>query len=484
MQTSSGCNLITLPSFRCTALQMSPLSKGRYASTFRIRFGVSFIPFKLLLLVCLLAGADAYADQVIVNQADADQDDESSALILPYAFATEALETGFGAVYYRKGLFQENDGAFLTGYGTTNSSFGVFGGLRRSQLSSRLFLDVTFGYMSNEEQRFYGDFGYDVNEIPSGSNESVIEDFLAGSGIDSYFDIDLRYVLPIGGASDSQPQEYTIRDGFLVGGSALKGRWNPFKSGRTILHVKPFYQRRTIEVTDENVDFFPPNFPVQVGEEPDSTTAGLTLGLEYDNTDFPVNPSRGSRTLLNVSRDFGALDTFNTWTSVDFSFSKYWNLGESDTFAQRSIAANFWAAYSPTWETVELTPDFIAYAHRPPSNLGASLGGVDRQRGYPRGRFNDKAAINYALELRLVPRWDPFKNWPLIRNYPWRWWQAVVFAEVGRVAPSWSLSDLHEDMKWSAGAGIRAMIGGAIVRLEFATSEDSAGVWVMGSHPF
>ena len=439
---------------------------------------------RILFSTCLLVATSTYADQVIVEQNDPENAAGSSSLILPYAFATEALETGFGAAYYRRGLFQENDGAFLTGYGTTNSSFGVFGGLRRSQLSSRLFLDVTFGYMSNDQQRFYGDFGYDINEIPSGSHNSDIEDFLAGSGIDTYFDADFRYVLPIGGASNVQPEQYTTNDGLLVEGSTLQGPWNPLKSGRTILRFNLFYQRRTIEVDDENVDFFPPNFPVQIGDEPDSTTAGLTIGLEYDNRDFPVNPSRGSRTLLNVSRDFGKPDTFNSWTSLDFSFSKYWNLGASDTFAQRVIAANFWTAYSPSWKTVQLTPDFIAYENRPPSTRGATLGGVDRQRGYPRGRYSDKAAINYAVELRVMPRWDPFKNWPLIRNYPWRWWQAVVFAEVGRVAPQWALDDLHEDMKWSAGAGIRAMIGGGIIRLEYAKSEDAAALWVMGNHPF
>jgi outer membrane translocation and assembly module TamA len=163
---------------------------------------------------------------------------------------------------------------------------------------------------------------------------------------------------------------------------------------------------------------------------------------------------------------------------------KYWSLGDSGTFAQRVLAARVWAAYSPTWETQLIAPDVVSISNRPPANRGASLGGVERQRGYPRGRFNDKAAINYALELRLIPHWDPFRNWPLIRNWPWRWWQVVGFAEIGRVAPSWNFGDLHEDMKWTAGAGIRAMLGGGIIRLDYAVSDEAAQFWVMARQAF
>jgi outer membrane protein assembly factor BamA len=208
------------------------------------------------------------------------------------------------------------------------------------------------------------------------------------------------------------------------------------------------------------------------------------LGIEYDNSDFVTNPSRGSLTKFNVHRDFGAFDSLNTWTSLDFSFAKFWNLGETNTFAQRVLAANAWAAYSPTWDAELVAPGIVGYSNRPPSNRGATLGGVERQRGYPRGRFNDKAAINYAVELRLIPRWDPFRNWPLIRNWPWRWWQVVGFAEIGRVATSWDFSELHKDMKWTAGVGFRAMIAGGIIRLDWAVSDEASVFWVMARQAF
>ena len=155
-----------------------------------------------------------------------------------------------------------------------------------------------------------------------------------------------------------------------------------------------------------------------------------------------------------------------------------------ERFAQRVFAATAWTAYVPSWDTELVTPDFVRINHRPPSNRGATLGGVERLRGYPRGRFNDKAAIYYGAELRLIPRWDPFRTWPFIRNSPWRWWQIVGFVEVGRVAPSWHIGDLHEDLKWSAGAGLRFMIGSGILRLDFATSEENTQWWVMARQAF
>jgi len=438
-----------------------------------------------LVLVCgIFVSATALADNVVVDKSDADRERRRPSVVVPYAFSTEALETGLGAVYFRKGVFQPHDGLFVTGYGTTNSSFGLFAGLTNTRLSERLFFSPTIGLMVNEQQRFYGDIGYNVGDIPSGANDSAEDDFVFGSGIDTFLHLNFRYVLPIGPDSDEPLHRYTMSDGLLVDGSTHRGVWNPRRSGRTFIYFRPFYQARTMDVDADNIDTFPPEIGVQEGDEIDVSTNGVTLGIEYNNTDFITNPSKGSLTKLNVTRDFGAFDSYNSWTSLDFSFSKYWDLGTSDKFAQRVLAVNFWSAYTPTWKSEQVSPDFIEFRNRPPSNRGATLGGVERLRGYPRARFNDKAAIYYAAELRLIPNWDPFKSWPLIRNWPWRWWQVVGFVETGRVASSWDVSELHKDMKWSVGAGVRTMIGGGILRLDYAVSDETSVWWVMAKQAF
>ena len=454
------------------------------ADFLRIYGPAALLAIVALLVLGVLGSMTASADQVVSDQSDAGREQKRTAIVVPFAFSTEALQTGVGAVYFRKGIFQPQDGLFLMGYGTSNSSFGLFGGLTNVQLTKRLFFNPTIGVMINEQQRFYGDFGYDPSTIPSGSNDSDKDDFVFGSGIDVYLHLKFRYVLPIGAGSGPQPHGYTTNKGLLVDGSTHQGSWNPFASGRTFLYFRPFYQRRTLEIDSENIDLFPPEAGLQDGDETNFSTNGVTLGLEYDNRDFATNPSRGSLTKLNVTRDFGAFDSLNSWTSLDISFSKYWDLGDSDKFAQRVFAATVWSAYAPTWDTELVSPDFVRVSNRPPGNRGAALGGVERLRGYPRGRFNDKAAIYYAAELRLIPNWDPFRDWPLIRNWPWRWWQVVGFVEAGRVAPSWNLGDLHDDLKWSAGIGIRAMIGAGIIRVDFATSDESSQFWVMAQQAF
>ena len=106
-------------------------------------------------------------------------------------------------------------------------------------------------------------------------------------------------------------------------------------------------------------------------------------------------------------------------------------------------------------------------------------------KGYPTQRFSDKAAIYYSAELRLMPEWNPFENWPRVQKYLGvQWLQFVPFGELGRVAPSWNLSELHSDMKWCLGLGVRAWAKGLVVRIDTAASEEGSKIQMMISQPF
>ena len=63
-----------------------------------------------------------------------------------------------------------------------------------------------------------------------------------------------------------------------------------------------------------------------------------------------MNPSSGHNIRLKASRDFGALDSDNSWTVLQAELDKYVSLGASDNFRQRVLAFNFWTAHSPTWD--------------------------------------------------------------------------------------------------------------------------------------
>ena len=119
------------------------------------------------------------------------------------------------------------------------------------------------------------------------------------------------------------------------------------------------------------------------------------------------------------------------------------------------------------------------------SYTGATLGGLWRMRGFPAQRFSDKAAIYYSAELRLIPEWNPFDDWPdLQKHVGVEWLQFVPFVEVGRVGPEYDLENLHSSLKWDVGLGLRAWAKGIVVRLDTAWSDEGFGLQMMVGQPF
>jgi hypothetical protein len=213
----------------------------------------------------------------------------------------------------------------------------------------------------------------------------------------------------------------------------------------------------------------------------DQATNGLELGLFYDNRDIGSNPSRGESVRLRVARDWGQFDSSGSWTSVGAEADYYVSFGESGGWRQRVLALNVWTSYSPTWQ--ELPDGRID--NRPPAFSGATLGGLWRMRAFPAQRFNDKAGIYYAAELRLVPDWNPMEYLPALQERVGiQWFQVVPFVEVGRVAPAWDFSELHRDMKWNVGCGVRAWARGLVARVDVAYSDEGLGVQMMVGQPF
>ncbi len=85
----------------------------------------------------------------------------------------------------------------------------------------------------------------------------------------------------------------------------------------------------------------------------------------------------------------------------------------------------------------------------------------------------------------MIPDWNPFDAWPRIQKFVGvEWLQFVPFVEVGRVAPSYDLRNLHSSMKLSGGIGLRAFANGFIVRADAAVSDEDFGIQMMISQPF
>lgn len=390
-------------------------------------------------------------------------------LLLPFPFYNESFGGAVGGVVGLSGFPERQSRLVGTVFAGTRGSGMMFlaGQDLRTPWEERVFIDPIFsvGYFQDVESFVDGNPRFPNQQ--AGTNSSSEHNYISGNGWDYFARARTRYLLPIGSGRDVIVPNYQLERGLLYSGATGATAFNPLTSGRSFVSVRPFYRNQQIDSKDLEHDEF--------------RTNGLDFALMWDNRDFSPNPSEGQSFRFEVSRDFGWFDSDSSWTVLAGEVDQYIDLGTSDWFRQQVLALNFWTASSPTWQQ---KPNG-AIANRPPPYAGATLGGLWRLRGFPSQRFSDESAIYYAAELRLIPDWNPFDSWPAIqRALGVDWLQFVPLVEVGRVAPSYDLGNLHSSMKWDAGMGVRAMAKGFIVRADAVGSTEGVGIQMMISQPF
>ncbi len=104
-------------------------------------------------------------------------------------------------------------------------------------------------------------------------------------------------------------------------------------------------------------------------------------------------------------------------------------------------------------------------------------------RGYPQDRFDDRSVIYAAGKHRYTPLWNPPGQVSRLQFLKMDGWPFVLFAQDGRVANAYD-GELLRDWKLDAGAGVRAMVAGGVVRLDIGVSDEGANDWVMVGQPF
>jgi len=423
------------------------------------------IAFVVFFLFVLLTGVSSFGQGVRVGP---DGEVSQQTLSLPYAFYNENFGFAAGYVYGVVGQPQKQSTLLATVMAGSKGSAMAFLVGRDIQMPrvERLFFDpvVSLGYFKDTES--YIDGNPDFPDERAGSNDSDKDNYVKGDGWDNFFRLKFKYLLPMGAGRDQIIASYKIKEGLLETGATGGTSLNPFKSGLSYLELRPFYRSQQIDGNDVDEDV---------------KTNGLDFSVFWDNRDFYANPSKGFGLRGKVSRDFGWSNSSNSWTNVEGELDLYIPLQLSNRFRQTVLALDYWTSYSPTWDE---QPDGTI-ENRPPAYTGSTLGGIWRLRGYPSQRFNDKAAVYYAAELRMIPRWNPFNGWPWIQKYVGiQWLQFVPFVEVGRVASEWDFNKLHSDMKWDVGLGIRAWAKGIVIRIDTAVSDEEFGVQMMVSQPF
>ncbi len=389
-------------------------------------------------------------------------------LTIPFPFYNETIGPGLGAAVIGEGYLQPQAG-FVTAALVGSGTYSVYFKALNFQFPrfQRLLLEPDFNTAKYHDVETYT--GTNNPGFPgerAGSNDSDKNNFIRSDVEDQWVNLVLKFLLPIGQGKERILPKLVLDRGVFVSGDTGGDAWNPVTSGRTYVEVIPFVRRQTL--IDNNITL---------------KTAGIDIGLRYDNTDFRLNPSKGSMQRVWFVRDWGALDGTAPYSVVGAEFAKYFPLGPSERARQRVIAFDFWTVNCLTWNdtsTVNGTETF----QRPPAYKGASLGGLNRLRAYPATRFNDKAGILYTLEYRYLLDWNPLQNVTWGGRLEVDWFQIVGFGEVGRVAPSWNLGTLHERMKYDAGVGVRAMVNHIVVRIDVAAGTEGWATQMFVGHPF
>ncbi len=445
--------------------------------------------YLLILLLWLIPTLQAA--EFIVKDVDRDDNGSSTWIALPYAFSSDAtgLTGGIAGIFH--GFLQPQMTMVITAFRGESlpvNEYGSNGAVSKEEAYSKGFFLGISGVRVPYTERFFMSFlgmrAYYPNQqiYVDGSNDSVRDieskDYtnltpFQTQGWSNWSYLDLRYVLPIGASSQEILPIIKTRRGIAINRENVGGGI-PFITGQTIAGVKPFYQRWTADKLDPNAEI---------------STNGLKGYIEHDNTDYPDNPSRGYSMRFEYAQDFGWSESTEAWNALEAEYSHYIELPLPSWMRHQVIAVNGWTAYSPSWDKSSPIPkddgsgeDSVFDKGQPPMWEGARLGGWNRMRAYDSNRFSDKAAIYGTIEYRMIPNFNPMNDqkWSPI---PIDWFQAVIFAEAGRVAPQYNL-DLFKDLKYDAGFSIRALAATLPIRFDMAFGSEGSSMWVMIQQPF
>ncbi len=402
---------------------------------------------------------------------------------IPYAFYNEELKWAFGSLVSIKGIAGGPEFLKFGGIAATNNTFYAYLQMEDFVVpgTKRLYFrpDIYVGRLG--VVKLYKDVpGLTAFNPPAGSNYSDVESHINAEGADQWYEFSFRYLLPIGHGRDNTEFNPRLENGLLAGNAQGGTSWNPLESGRSFLELKPVYRKENLGIAANGKHV---NLTLK--------TAGLSFGLFHDNMDYKYNPTNGSFRKISYFIDWGAFNSTSECRVAQIEYAKYINLRGSGR-PPLVLALSFQTSDCPTWndydtEKVTLSDGRVMEKkiyHRPQYFAGSTLGGYERMRGFHQYRYSDRSMIYYGAELRDNLAWNPLNNWKVTRRLGVDWLQLVGFGEVGRVAPAWSIKELHKDMKWCAGGGLRAFLDGLVVRADVGVGSEGPLIQMFYDHPF
>ena len=392
----------------------------------------------------------------IENPIFADQDQSEGRVrtrVVPLVFSSDNTQIAYGLGGVSIGAGQPQAALFALGFVSENDSSAVSVGAvnYRIPVIKNLYFSGLFYQSDMPHYRYFAadDPGYDIR-----ANDSMPTFTTVGLN-DSIARIQARWVLPIGAAKS---EEFSLsRRAILPEQPQPAISFQPAESGVSSIRFEwETYER----------DF------LQSGTSSNSGSDVFRLKFDWDNTGSRLIPNSGGRVRLTSEWGDNKGDHNGRWRRYEGAITGFFAMPSALGWTkQQVLALNLHAAHTPTW-------DASSPQNRPPAYLGARLGGLLRLRGYRGSRFYDRSSWVYSAEYRLIPKWQPLADLFGKLGYRVPWWQLTFFADSGRVAPHFDLSDFHQNMKTTTGLGLRILAEGLLIRIDFAKSEEESATLV------
>ncbi len=412
---------------------------------------------------------------ILISSTDNNITKSQDWIVFPYAFSSDSTGLAGGVGFIKQGLLQPNTTLVASLFYGTSQEITTNYEKETANLSGGFlsFSNLRVPYTKRFFFSFIGLKSYfpkDNYYLLSGKGETKEEDRIITSGDDNFLFTKLEYVLPIGEGLDNPEGNYHLVNGFAMGREEA-GNGIPFITGRTTIGIETFYSHNSFE----NWKSFSKTPFTQWD------TNGLRYYLQHENTDYDLNPSTGYQFLLRYSKDYGWLDSLQSWNFLEFKYNQYFNLDTFSFTKQNVLALSLWTGNSLSWDHTQNYSNGIAQ-NRPPPWEGARLGGYNRMRGYANNIFSDKSSFYVSAEYRAVLDYNPFKKNSLL-PVAIDWLQVVGFLEAGKVEDEYSFN-LLKDMKYDVGISLRALAAQVPVRFDVAYGDQGVNAWIMIYQPF
>lgn len=220
------------------------------------------------------------------------------------------------------------------------------------------------------------------------------------------------------------------------------------------------------------------------------------VGLKFDLTDDKLDPRNGLRFELEATHVLTKLEDVSEYYTLETNTTSYFPVSDISTFAINLFTSKAFvskqASVDPNYLKQQiglncdqsdnvsecLSAEDKVISERIALNTygqGSSLGGTQRLRSFPNGRFAAGSALFLAGELRYnLTEEHTFMNFYFLRGYRNNI-QLAAFAEVGTVSENF-YDSFSSDFKHSYGVGARMIFSGVTLRLDFARGNEGSEV--------